>query len=231
MLQRLISIPWRAIPAWLIGNRLHILMYHSISENPLDPHAISQEEFHHQMNGLQTKKVIGLREALDHLHSYHGLKDLYVITFDDALLDFYTTALPVLKEFAFPVSMFVPTGMLGENAVWDSFDKSKPLMTWEQLKECQTWNVSFGSHTVHHAVLTECDDERLREELSDSLQTLRDRLENAFPALAYPGGIYDERVRQAARDAGYTCALGVASRWGNGSESDLFQLRRQRIQS
>lgn len=226
-MKKLKTIPWSSLPAWSIGNRLRILMYHSIADNHSDPHATSLAEFEHQMVSLQAANVISLAESLKLLKENLPLKNTCVVTFDDAFLDFYTSAIPIIREFQYPVTMFVPTGMLGGKASWDSFDKNKTLMTWEQLEECQKWKVSFGSHTVNHARLTECTDEILIHELQSSLQTLQNKLENIILALAYPGGYQDERVRQAARSAGYGCALGTSSRWGNGPESDLFQLRRQ----
>ena len=222
-------IPWRILPAWLLGNRLRILMYHSIAEDTLDIHAVSSMEFRRHMQALQSKQVVSLRVAMEYLQNGRPLNSVVVITFDDALLDFYTHAIPILREFGYPVSMFVPTGLVGGKAAWDGFDQTKPLMTWKQLEECQKWNISFGSHTASHAVLTACDNRSLRDELSNSLETLGDRLENVLPVLAYPGGFQDGRVRMAARQAGYRGGLGVSSRWGNGRESDLMQLRRERF--
>jgi peptidoglycan/xylan/chitin deacetylase (PgdA/CDA1 family) len=224
---RVLHVPGQELSAWFLGNRLHILMYHSISENTRDPHAISQAEFKRQMVSLQTLHIVSLAEGLRLLKEKCSLKNTLVITFDDALMDFYTNALPILKEVGYPVTMFVPTGLVGKSANWDSYDKSKPLMTWGQLEECQQWNVTFGSHTLNHVRLTECSDETLMEELQKSLQTLQNRLKAVTPALAYPGGYHNTRVRQVANAAGYLCALGASSRWGNGPESDLFQLRRQ----
>jgi len=219
------------LPSWLIGNRLHILMYHSIAYNPHDPHAVPPAEFRKHMQILQSKQVVSLENGLEYLSQGHPLRDVYVITFDDALLDFYTNVMPVIREFDYPVTMFVPTGLVGQYSLWDSYDTSKPLMNWRQMAECQKYKVTFGSHTVNHVRLTECTDDVIADELSVSLQALRDHLENVIPALAYPGGYQDERVRDAAQAAGYICAVGTASRWGNGSESDFFQLRRERFQS
>ena len=206
-------------------------MYHSISENLRDPHAIPPIEFKRQMESLRAAHVVSLTEGLELLRDSRSLKGTWAITFDDGFLDFYTNALPILRESNYPVTMFVPTGLVGSYSTWDSYDKTKPLITWRQMEECQQWNVSFGSHTVNHARLTECSDQELMDELQTSLQTLRDRLEHFIPVLAYPGGYQDARIRQAVQNAGYHCALGTSSRWGNGTESDLFQLRRQRFNS
>ena len=222
-------VPWRVIPAWLAGNRLKILMYHSISDNPFDRHAVSPTLFQEQMCFLRSKRVISLAEALSYLHAGCVLKNVYVITFDDALLDFYTHALPVLRELNYPATIFVPTGLVGGAAVWDSCVPSKPLMTWEQMTECQRYQISFGSHTVNHIRLTECTDDVAREELLISYKMLCDRFDTVIPALAYPGGYYDSRVARLAQSAGYTCAFTASSRWGNGPETDLFRLRRQKF--
>jgi len=225
----LCDIPWRILPAWLFGNRLRILMYHSISENPHDPYAVSPSEFNRQMLSLQKVHVISLGEGLEYLKDKKSLRNIWVITFDDGLLDFYTTALPILQEFGYPVTMFIPTGLVGKSAIWDSYDKTKPLMTWRQMEECQQWNVTFASHTVNHVRLTECSDSTLIYELQTSMYMLQNKLEKVVSALAYPGGYHDARIRQATSIAGYHYGLGASSRWGNGPESDLFQLRRQRF--
>jgi len=163
-------------------------MYHSISENLRDPHAIPPIEFKRQMESLRAAHVVSLTEGLELLRDSRSLKGTWAITFDDGFLDFYTNALPVLRELNYPVTMFVPTGLIGTNSTRDGYDKTKPLMTWRQMEECQQWSVTFGSHTINHVRLTECIVETLMVELQTSLQTLRDRLEWVVPALAYPGG-------------------------------------------
>jgi peptidoglycan/xylan/chitin deacetylase (PgdA/CDA1 family) len=230
LLRRMAQIPWRALPAWLAGNRLRILMYHSISDNSGDPHALSPVVFMPHMQSLRDSQVVSLAEGLQRLSAGRSLKNTYVITFDDALLDFYDTALPILQDYTFPVTMFVPTGFAGQTAAWDTYDKTKYLMTWRQMEACQQRQVSFGSHTVNHARLDKCSDTDLATELQLSYQTLNGRLERVTPALAYPGGYQDQRVRYAAKAAGYQYALGTYSRWGNGPETDPYQLRRERLE-
>jgi len=53
--------------------------------------------------------------------------------------------------------------------------------------------------------------------------------EHAIPALDYPGGYYDPRVANWAARMGYVAALGAASRWGNGPETNLFTLSREKL--
>jgi len=223
------NIPWKIIPDWLKGNRLHILMYHSISMNDKDPHATSPVVFEKHMQFLMNKHVVSFIDGLSRIDLGLPLKDTYVITFDDGLLDFYTTALPILRSFGFPVSMFLPTGLMGKTSTWDSYDTTKTLMTWQQASECQAFNVTFGSHGVAHKRLTELAGDELFSELSGSMADLKSNLENIVPALAYPGGYFNVSVIYAAIKTGYDYGLGTASHWGNGSETDHYKLRRERL--
>jgi peptidoglycan/xylan/chitin deacetylase (PgdA/CDA1 family) len=227
--RQLANVPWQALPDWLSGNRLRILMYHSISENQRDPYAISPKEFERQMKILQTQSVISLAEGSKLLSSDQCLKNKWVITFDDGLLDFFNSALPILRDFDYPVTMFLPVGLTGKTSAWDSYDKHKPLMDWAQVESCQQWKVTFGSHTVNHVRLTECSEIQLQEECQESLQILENRLTNTIRALAYPGGYHNQIVHLVAQNAGYICGLGAASRWGNGKDTDVYQLRRERM--
>lgn len=223
------NIPWKIIPDWFKGNRLHILMYHSISVNEKDPHSTSPVVFEKHMQFLKKKQVVSLADGLKKILLRQALKDTYVITFDDGLLDFYTTALPILRHFGYPACMFLPTGLMGKTSTWDSYDTTKPLMTWQQAADCQAFDVTFGSHGVAHKRLTELAGDKIISELSGSLADLKDHLDNIVLALAYPGGYFNASVKDATIKAGYHYGLGTASHWGNGQETDPFQLRRQRL--
>ena len=212
----------------LFRNRLRILMYHSISDNPRDLHAVSPQHFAQQMAALSEHgyQVIALEEGLQRLEQRLQLRGCIVLTFDDAYCDFLTNALPVLEHCGYHATVFVPTGLLGGTAIWDSYHKNKKLMGWDELREVHRRGVTLASHTVTHQRLTECNDQQLEYELRASLDALREQFDDVFPALSYPGGYHGLREQAVARLAGYVCALGVASRWGNGPETNLYRLRR-----
>ena len=135
-LTRAKKIPWSHFGDWLAGNRLRILMYHSISELSSDPHAVSPTHFAKQMEWLvgRNYQVVPLLEGIERLKQQKPLRKLVVITFDDALADFIPGALPVLSRHSFPATLFVPTGLIGKTAEWDSYNKTKPILTAEQLQ-------------------------------------------------------------------------------------------------
>jgi len=230
---RLKKIPWLQLGAWLAGNRLRILMYHSVNDNPNDPHSISKAEFNQQIETLAARpgvQFFSLSKGLELLIKPTNLSRTFVITFDDAYRNFWQTAWPILKVYHIPATLFVPTGCLGGKAAWHSYDKNQPLMDWDEVVDAACQGVEIGSHTVNHVRLTECSDSAIETELRVSLDILQSRIGAAvIPAIAYPGGYYDQRVIYLAQNCGYRCGLGASSRWGNGPETNLFMLRREKL--
>lgn len=228
LIERLGAVPWRAIPNWFLGNRLKIWMIHSVADNPHDPHALSPTRFLSALERLACPPyhVIPLGEALDRLDGGRSLRNLVVLTFDDAYRDFLSTALPLIDRFDMPATLFVPTGLVGQRAIWDTYCPEKPLLNWDELALLPDRNITLASHGVSHRSLTSCSDRELQDELAVSFQYLAERFDNFLPVLSYPGGFHTHREQNAARKAGYRAAVGVASRWGNGPETDRYALRR-----
>jgi peptidoglycan/xylan/chitin deacetylase (PgdA/CDA1 family) len=87
-------------------------------------------------------------------------------------------------------------------------------LTWDELRGLAGRNVEIGSHTITHAHLPQLGDAELDRELSESRERIADELGRPCRFLAYPYGEQDERVREAARRAGYEAAFGLPGRGG-----------------
>lgn len=105
-----------------------IVMYHRVVENPMaDPFRLGmcvlRERFSAQVRYLRENfNVIGLCDAVGRLEAGDALPERAVsITFDDGYLDNLEIALPILKSYRMPATLFVPTGGLedGEPLWWD----------------------------------------------------------------------------------------------------------------
>jgi peptidoglycan/xylan/chitin deacetylase (PgdA/CDA1 family) len=236
LVNRAQKIPWLRLWDYFSGNRLRILMYHSINDDPQDSHAISPAKFIKQIETLTARpgaQFICLSQGLERLAASKPatLYNTFIITFDDAYRNFWQTAWPILQAHHIPATLFVPTRCLGGKAVWHSYNKNQFLMDWDEVIEASKQGVEMGSHTAGHVRLTECSDSMIESELDTSLDMLMSKLGTAvIPAIAYPGGYYDHRVINLARKCGYQCGLGASSRWGNGPETNLFMLRREKVQ-
>jgi peptidoglycan/xylan/chitin deacetylase (PgdA/CDA1 family) len=82
-----------------------------------------------------------------------------------------------------------------------------PFMTWSQLKELSEDRITLGSHTVTHPSLAYEEDSVIREELSGSKRMLEQQIGRRIDYLAYPTGMFDERVTREASQAGYQAAV------------------------
>jgi len=95
--------------------RLLILAYHGIStdDEHLWNHSLfmSAEVFRARLELIQKSDcaVLPLDEAIKRLYAKDLPERSVAITFDDGTQDFYGTAFPLLKEFGFPVTVYLST--------------------------------------------------------------------------------------------------------------------------
>ena len=152
-------------------------------------------------------------------------------TFDDAFRS-AATVFPALERLGVSVQIFVCTRYARAGAPLSvpelAGDDPAELatMSWDELREHADRGVQIGSHTVSHSHLTRLSDAELRRELEDSKGELEAELRRACRELAYPYGEHDERVRAAARGAGYERAFGLRGRKGDGyalPRADLYR--------
>lgn len=140
------------------------------------------------------------------------------VTFDDAFRGI-ASVLPQLRDLGVPVTVFVCSGYAdrdGEPLLIPELESDDPedleglrTMSWHELRALAAEGVAVGSHTVTHPHLTRLEDAELARELQESKQRIGDELGRPCPLLSYPYGEHDERVRAAARDAGYEAAFAL----------------------
>lgn len=211
-----------------------VLMYHYLSDDlagtGLGKLRVSPGAFNRQIEYLETRgyQSVGLMDYYEHVTSGRPLPERSVIiTFDDGARDCLLQARDVLARCGFSAAVFVVADHVGGTNVWDR-PKGEPeikLLSWEELQELAAAGWEVGSHTRTHADLTALADEELAEELSGSKKILEQGLGREVLAVSYPFGRNDQRVRAAARAAGY--GLGLTTRPGkNTPTDDLMDLRR-----
>jgi poly-beta-1,6-N-acetyl-D-glucosamine N-deacetylase len=197
-----------------------VLMYHDVIEQPGVYFDVSVAEFKQQL--AQLKKagatVIPLADLYDHLRDGKELPPrAVVLTFDDGYLGLYDTAYPLLKEYGYPATFFVHTGVVGVKT-------GKDHMKWEQLQALDKEGlISIESHTVSHPDdLRKCSDQQLARELIDSKKILEQKLGRKMRFLAYPVGNADGRVARVAREAGYEMAFTMGPGWARAPADTFF---------
>jgi len=225
-LDRLITL---ALPRRSKGaDRLPVLMYHSISDEP-EPGVssyykvrTSPQRFAEQMQWLADwgYRGVTLSEGLAALKTASGPQvsgfssqvspKLVALTFDDGFQDFHTAAFPVLQRHGFSATMYLPTAFIGDER--RSF-KDRTCLTWTEVKQLEAAGIEFGSHTVNHPELVKLAWPAIETELRDSKATLEQKLGLPVRSFAYPFAfpstdrVFTARFQQALRTTGYgTCA-------------------------
>lgn len=190
--------------------RVPILMYHHIADNSYQPSndrqkrlIVLQQEFAGQLDYLKRAgyTAITLDDLVAALGGSATLPDKPVIlTFDDGYQDFYTNAYPLLKRYGDRATIYIISGWIGR----------PDMMTWDELRELAASPlITIGAHTRTHPLLAKHSAERIRTELSGGKEDLEAQLHVAIHHLAYPGGSYDAKVADLARQAGFATAVTV----------------------
>ena len=133
------------------------------------------------------------------------------ITFDDGFASIAENGLPELQRRGHSSIVFLISGAMGGADAWDVriLGRSRPMMTWAIARQWAVQGVIFGSHTCSHRDLTALSPQSLREEIVSSRNEIEDRLGARVKQLSYPFGRHNQRVRDAAQDAGYECAYAM----------------------
>jgi len=188
-------------------------MYHGIkkqvgSMHPYYETNTAPEVFTRHMHFLRENgySAVSLEKALQSLSGEVDTANFVVITFDDGFRDFYSDAYPILREFGFVATVFLPTGLINDQRLqWKGAD----LMTWAEVRELQTLGIRFGSHTVNHPELEKLDEKRIAWEVGQSKQTLEDKLGTPVRSFAYPyafpehNSAFTKRLTEILENHGY----------------------------
>jgi peptidoglycan/xylan/chitin deacetylase (PgdA/CDA1 family) len=102
------------------------------------------------------------------------------------------------------------------DALWSILEvdanPERVILDWQEMEEMSRYGISFGSHTVHHRLLTCLSPAAMEAELRESKEILEGSGVNHLPVFSYPNGDYDHTVREMVRKCGYQAA--VTTRYG-----------------
>lgn len=189
-----------------------ILGYHSVAGDDSNI-TISPEIFAFQMSWLKNAgyRGVSFKHFISFIEDNGKLPEkTIVLTFDDGLKDFYSSAWPVLRRFNFSATVFVPTDYIGDESRWyaDYGLTPVPMLSWEELRELAASGIDIQSHSCSHRPLTELSPEDLRQEVSESKRVLEQGLGQPVDLFCCPQGAENDEVAAAIRDAGYKAGIG-----------------------
>lgn len=203
-----------------------VFIYHRFGDSRYPSTNTSLADFRAHLNTLRAGgyAVLPLAEIIEHLRGGTPLPERCVaITVDDAFRSFLRGAMPLLREYGYPATLFVNTGEM------DGPD----YMTWEELRQVARENVEIGSHSATHGYLLDRKPgetgtawrRRVKAEIRRSQEELTSRLGRAPRLFAYPYGEFSGELIEVVRELGFVAAVGQQSGVA-GRGQDLFALPR-----
>ena len=134
-----------------------------------------------------------------------------ILTFDDGFADFFTDALPVLKRYKFTATLYITTAFIDGVSQWMRRERetARRMLSWQELSEIAVSGIECGAHTHTHPQLDTLSAPAARNEMVRSKRLLEDHLGQEVSSFAYPYGYQTARLRQLARETGYTSACAV----------------------
>jgi peptidoglycan/xylan/chitin deacetylase (PgdA/CDA1 family) len=195
-----------------------ILCYHRVGPTVADSMTVTTAVFEAHLQYLQDNgyTVIPLRSLVDYRQGKAPAPPprSVVISFDDGHRSVYETALPLIRKYRVPVTLFIyPSAISNSHAPY--------AMSWEQLAELQATGLfDVQSHTYWHPNfkrekqrLAPAEyDKLVATQLQKSRTTLEKRIGGRVDMLAWPFGIYDEQLLESAERAGYAAAFSIDGR-------------------
>ena len=202
-----------------------VLMYHRVEcDGPkaLSPYRVSPESFEKQLAYLQRHGYTSI--SMDEFYASWFKQNSsslpgkpVVLTFDDAYLDFYDNAWPLLKKYGFKPTVFIPVDFVDGHADWDrEFGEPAKIMSWDQIIELQGQGVNFGSHSCGHRRMSTMSETEALEDAGRAKDILEQKLGVEVLDYCYPYAAASKQAQLIIASAGYRSAVGGTG--GNHSE-------------
>jgi peptidoglycan/xylan/chitin deacetylase (PgdA/CDA1 family) len=191
---------------------------------------VTQDTFDEQMKFLKNNgyRVITMDQLFNFLEYKTQIpKKSILITIDDGWRSTHEIAMPILKKYNFPATLFIYT---------DLIVGSKKTLSWDLVRELENNGIDIQCHTKTHRNLSIMGkDESFREyfksiekELSECTEMVKKKLKKDVKYLAYPYGDTNHLVIELLKKQGYRGAFTV-DRDGNPFFVHNYRINRSMI--
>ncbi|PCI14594.1 MAG: hypothetical protein COB71_02635 [Thiotrichales bacterium] len=110
-------------------------------------------------------------------------------------------------------------------AIFKPSTRSEEMLNWNEIKEMGQQNISFGSHTCNHEILTNIPLNKVQDELQKSGEELQG-LDSYIPVFCYPNGNYNDDIQRLVSESGYVAAVTTQQGAEVSDPLNLFALKR-----
>jgi len=180
-----------------------IIQYHHVDTQTPAVTSVTPAQFKQHMDYLADNEftVWPLPRLIKALQDNASLPaKVIAITFDDGYASVYEAALPILRRYRFPFTVFINTDRIG----------SVDFMSWQQLRELSGGGATIANHTATHSHLVrklanESEkqwQQRIKNEIKQAETIILQQLGKSPGFLAYPYGEYNHSLEQIVSQLG-----------------------------
>ncbi|OEU73880.1 MAG: hypothetical protein BA874_03590 [Desulfuromonadales bacterium C00003068] len=188
-----------------------VFVYHRFGDSRYSSTNIELPVFTQQLEYLKQNDyvVLPLGEIVDLLKRGEELPDKCVaITVDDGYLTFLTGAMPLLKQYGFPATLFVNTDSVG----------GKSYLSWAQLRQLHQDGVEIGNHSASHPYFVSNEVNgpltwyaNSFADITKASDAFSDHLGVKPQLFAYPYGEYSPQLERLIEELGFEAAVAQQS--------------------
>jgi len=187
-------------------NGIPVLMYHMIGDIEDNDAVLKESHLREQIRYLKDNDFHPL--TMGQLYDYVVFNkpvpvNPVVITFDDGYADTYSVVMPLMKEFGFACTVFIPT--------YDADQGTR--LTWEQIEEMQASGMTIAGHGYHHERLADMNETVLNQEVAMCQKELKDHLGITNEFYCYPYGSNDAASQAVMKKNGIKLAFTMNPGW------------------
>lgn len=199
----------------LARKQVPILCYHQIrnwkaDDGPMTKdYTVETQNFKDQMKMLADS---GYHTILpDQLYAYlnDGAKlpsKPIMLTFDDTVLDQFTTVNPTLKKYGFKAVYFIMTVSIGKKGKFVNY------MSSDQIKQLSDEGNVIGSHTYDHKNFKKYTGKDWEEQLDKPTKKLEAITGKKIDYFAYPFGLWNSQGFPELKKRGFKMAFALADK-------------------
>jgi peptidoglycan/xylan/chitin deacetylase (PgdA/CDA1 family) len=193
-----------------VRSPIPILAYHSLDESG-SVISLSPEIFRCQMEFLHSRgyRVYTVSEYAKLIKGGEKIATpAVVLTFDDGFANFLTEAAPVLREYGYRATVYIPTDFIGQRSAFTSL-VDLPILSGSEIRNLAGEGFEIGSHSLSHSNLTRLAMNQVRNEIERSKGELENLIGKEVRTFCYPRGDYNHEIAELGKDAGYQAAVSL----------------------
>lgn len=176
------------------SNWIRLIFYHHVFDD-------ERKGFERQLKYLKNfgefislDQVCNLVEGTEHIDGRY-----FSLSFDDGFYNTYTNMMPITANLGIPVIIYLPTNFIdsvesldyptGQMREFSSNDSIRmTFLNWDNCKEMLHNNITFGSHTAGHMLLSKLSEIEIERELTVSKKLIEEKLQTPCDHFACPSG-------------------------------------------